>query len=94
VSSGTAYRLSITTEAKRDLRKIKKKSSRSVVGRIDAKIQSLRNDPRQRGAEKLKNASPPREYRVRSGDFRILYSIDDALRTVTIGRVRDRKEAY
>jgi mRNA interferase RelE/StbE len=86
------YVVQIRPAAQRDLRKLKKKLSDDQLKRIDGKIRDLGQEPRPAGAEKLSNSDE--EYRVRDGDYRILYKIDDSAKTVTVGRIRDRSDVY
>jgi len=81
------YTLLAKPTVEKDLRPIPKR----VLENISKAIKSLAIEPRQSQTEKLKGADG---YRIRIGDYRILYAIDDAARTVTIHRVRHRKEAY
>lgn len=59
--------------------------------RIVAKIHALASEPRPHGSEKL---SGEEKYRLRQGDYRILYEIDDHARKVTVVKVAHRREAY
>jgi len=61
------------------------------VRRILAKIESLRDDPRPPGSEKL---SGQEAYRVRQGDYRIVYSIFDRALVVEIVKVGHRRNVY
>ncbi len=83
-----AYRVELTPAAQRDLRSL----DRPVLRRIDARIRSLAEEPRPHGVEKL--AGDSEVYRVRVGDYRILYQIDDAVLVVLVVRVRHRREVY
>jgi len=74
--------------AERDLAKL----PRDVLRRVDDRIRTLAENPRPPGSEKLKGAEDL--YRVRVGDYRILYRIDDKARVVRIARVRHRRDAY
>ena len=56
------------------------------------RIQELANDPRPVGSEKL--AGYADGYRVRQGNYRVVYHIDDRRREVTVFKVADRKDAY
>lgn len=58
---------------------------------VNVKIKSLAEQPRQHKTEKLKGVEG---YRLRVGNYRILYDIDDHAKTVTIHRVQHRKEVY
>ena len=82
------YDIDVTRSAVKDLRRI----PNPYLSRIDAKINSLRDEPRPRGATKL--TAEDDLYRVRVGDYRIIYKIDDSARMVTIARVRDRGSVY
>ncbi len=77
-------------------REVKRLASKEITDlpkvdcqRIVAKIQALAKDPRPHGCEKLSGAE---KYRVRQGDSRILYEINDSSRTVTVVKVGNRKE--
>jgi mRNA interferase RelE/StbE len=59
--------------------------------RIVRRIQGLAEDPLPPGSEKL---SGEEKYRVRQGDFRIVYAVDDHGLTVTIVRIGHRREVY
>jgi mRNA interferase RelE/StbE len=59
--------------------------------RIVAKIESLAANPRPPGSERL---SGEETYRLRQGDYRVLYSIQDAGATVTIVKIGHRREVY
>ena len=61
--------------------------------RVDARIQALALTPRPIGAEALKGQDPPL-YRLRVGDHRVIYAVDDKSRMVTVSRVRNRRDVY
>jgi mRNA interferase RelE/StbE len=82
------YRIEYTKTALKDLKKV----ARADLERIVAKIESLADEPRPQGVQKLVGADDL--YRIRLGDYRIIYSIDDSSRRVTIARVRQRGGAY
>ena len=81
------YRLLIKKSAADELGRIPKKELRRIVERI----QGLGEDPRPHGCEKL---SAQERYRVRQGDYRVVYSIDDAERIVEIIKIGQRAEIY
>jgi len=56
-----------------------------------AKIQGLANNARPPGSEKL---SGEEKYRLRQGGYRVLYLIQDVSMTVTIVKIRHRREVY
>ena len=57
----------------------------------ESKIESLRENPRPAGCKKLADR---RGWRIRFGDYRILYRIDDANMKITITNVGNRREIY
>ena len=64
---------------------------RAMHARISRRILSLEDNPRPRGAKKL---SGREEYRLRVGDYRVLYTVDDTDSMVTIFAVGHRREVY
>lgn len=70
-----SYNLITKKSAERELRAIPKQDMRRIV----ARIQGLAQHPRPSGCEKL---SEHERYRVRQGDYRIIYAVDDESRTV------------
>jgi len=68
-----------------------KELNNSIYVKIRERILSLEKEPRQVGALKLTNEEG---YRVRTGDYRILYEIDDKLKTVRLLRIGHRKDVY
>lgn len=81
------YQVLILPAARKDFEKLPKQEQARVREALTAFSQS----PRPPGCLKLKN-SP--YWRVRVGDWRIIYRIDDRARTVTVARIRHRREAY
>lgn len=82
-----AYELRIDPPARRDLERL----SPTLLDRIDERIKALAVDPRPAGSQKLTGRNA---HRSRLGDYRIVYEIDDSARTVTVTRVRHRREVY
>ena len=62
-----------------------------VHTRISRRLLSLEGDPRPRGTKKL---SGREEYRLRIGDYRVLYTIDDTNNVVVVFAVGHRREIY
>ena len=83
-----AYRLAIMPAAERDLRAL----PAAIVARLDARIRSLAENPRPRGVERLRTTRGG--WRLRVGDYRILYTVDDAQQVVTSGRAGHRRDVY
>ena len=83
------YRLLIKTSAAKELEAAGTKADRQ---RTVARLQALATSPRVQGAEKL--AGQANRYRVRQGNYRIIYLIDDGRREITIFKIGHRKEVY
>jgi mRNA interferase RelE/StbE len=66
--------------------------SAPVIGRVFSAIESLATAPRPRGCRKLQGVE--NLWRVRVGEYRIIYSIDDENRIVDVIAVRHRSAAY
>ena len=60
--------------------------------RILAKIEALAANPRPRGSKKLRGASDV--WRIRIGDYRVVYLIDDVVRRVEVTRIAHRRDVY
>jgi mRNA interferase RelE/StbE len=82
-----SYSLEVKRSAAKEIADLPKSDCQRVV----AKIQLLASDPRPHGCEKLSSAE---KYRIRQGDYRILYEIDDSTKRVIIVKVGNRKEVY
>jgi len=85
-----AYRIVLTPAAEKDLQKLSKPNLRKV----DRQIRALAGNPRSAAAKKLSGKSKERIYRVRVGDYQILYQIHDEVVTIIVIRVRKRDQAY
>ena len=81
------YKLFFYRDAVKDLRRIPNKDTARIISRIE----SLNGNPRPHGCEKL---SALERYRLRQGDWRILYEIDDNAKGVTIVKISHRKDIY
>jgi len=81
------YSVLIKRSAAKEIEAVPKKDREKVV----AKIQALATNPRPPGSEKLAGDD---KYRIRHGDYRVLYEIDDATIVVVVVRVAHRREAY
>jgi len=82
-----SYSLHIRRSAAKEISALPAKDRRRVVARITV----LATDPRPVGCEKL---SGEEKYRVRQGDYRILYEIIDADLIVTVVKVGNRRDVY
>jgi mRNA interferase RelE/StbE len=83
-----SYTLTVKPSAEHEIRGL----DAGMIRRIAQKLQQLERDPRPPGARKLRGV--PQGYRVRVGDWRILYTIDDEAHEGHIYRIRHRAEAY
>lgn len=81
------YRISIRKSAAKELEAIPKKDLRRIVKRIGA----LGEEPRPSGSQKLSGGGA---YRLRQGDYRIVYSIDDEEGLIDIVKIGHRREVY
>ncbi len=81
------YSIEIVPKAEKEYLKL----PRAVKSRFQEIILSLEKEPRPFGSKKLRETD---YYRLRSGDHRIVYSIDDKSRVVKILSVGHRKEIY
>jgi mRNA interferase RelE/StbE len=81
------YELVVRPSVARDLRGI----PRADVRRILARLEALRENPRPPGVDKL---SGQERYRVRQGNYRVLDTVADAMRTVEIVKVGHRRDVY
>jgi mRNA interferase RelE/StbE len=81
------YRLRITSRAARELRKLPAK----IRTRIEAAIEDLADDPRPPRCKKLHGDAG---WRIRVGDYRILYDIEDDVLIVTVLRAGHRRDIY
>lgn len=84
----SAYTVTISRSAQKQI----DKAPKNMKGRLEASIQSLARDPRPYGAIKMSGFSD--QYRVREGDWRIIYTINDKRLEVDVVRVATRDEVY
>ena len=76
----------INRRASKDLSKIDKKEAHKIL----LKIETLKDFPDTPNFKKLTNFEPP--FRLRVGDYRVLFSVDNG--TIRVHRIRHRKESY
>jgi mRNA interferase RelE/StbE len=82
-----SYKLLIKASAAQELEALPVKERKRIISRI----LRLASNPRPSGNEKL---SGEEKHRLRQGDYRILYSIDDASRSVTVVKIGHRRDVY
>lgn len=83
-----SFRVEWKPSTKRDLRQI----ASDQVARIVEAVASLAAEPRPNGSQKLHGVQ--HTYRIRIGDYRAVYTVSDSLLTVTVLRVRHRRDVY
>ena len=81
------YKILVRGKAAKQIQQL----SPSQFRRVQESINSLAENPRPPGIKKLRGGVG---YRVRVGDYRILFEIDDPTQTVIIYRVKHRREVY
>ena len=81
------YDLRIKPSAIKELEVLQTNHRRRIVN----KIQDLASEPRPPGCEKLSGQD---RYRIRQGDFRILFEIQDSERTVVVVKIGHRRDVY
>jgi len=82
-----AYRVEVQRSAERDLERL----SPRLFERIADRLTRLAADPRPANAEKLVGLEA---YRLRVGDHRVVYEVDDRARLIVVTRVRHRRDVY
>ncbi|MGA2683645.1 MAG: type II toxin-antitoxin system RelE/ParE family toxin [Verrucomicrobiota bacterium] len=82
------YRVLLERSAERDLGRL----SSEVHDRVVTAIQALMTNPRPPGWRKLVGSK--NDWRIRVGDYRVIYEIADAIQVVRVNRVRHRREVY
>lgn len=83
------YGIKVSAKAEKDMMRLSAKERKTLANKIDL----LATNPRPSGCLKLKGRTEDL-WRIRSGDYRILYAIDDVIRIVDIRQVGHRREVY
>ena len=82
------YLVTLTRSAEKELDSL----DATLVRRIFPKIEALANDPRPHGCRKLH--SEKYMWRIRIGDYRVIYAINDAEHKIDVTGIRHRSKAY
>ena len=82
------YAVSFRRSAEKDLHRL----DTTVQRRVMKAVEDLADTPRPSGCKKLQGSNDA--YRIRVGDYRIIYSVDDSIHIVAIERIRHRREVY
>lgn len=83
-----SYRVELTTAAARQVRKL----PRPARDRVIEAISGLREEPRPAAAKKL--VGEQTAWRLRVGDYRVIYDVFDGVLLVTVVRAAHRREVY
>jgi mRNA interferase RelE/StbE len=86
--TANVYKVTIAASAKRELFGL----SADAIERVLPKIRELANDPRPPGCKKLRGFRDL--WRIRVGDYRVVYSVNDPTRTVDVARIAHRRDVY
>jgi mRNA interferase RelE/StbE len=82
------YRILLERGAEKDLSRL----SAEIHDRVIRAIRALASNPRPPGCRKLVGSK--NDWRIRVGDYRVVYEIADTIRVVRVNRVRHRREVY
>ena len=82
------YRILLTRSAEREILEL----PGTIQERVERAIDLLRVTPRPSGSRKLRGSSGL--WRIRVGDYRVVYMVDDRTRTIDVSHVRHRKDVY
>ena len=83
-----SYRVALTTSAEKELNYLPTKLITRILGRLE----KLASNPRPPGCKKLVGGD--KQWRIRIGDWRVVYEIDDKAKTVDVTRIAHRREVY
>ena len=83
-----SYTVSLRPAAERNRRRIPE----DIRKRINRRLLSLEQDPRPPGVEKLRGR--PNSWRIRVGEYRVLYEIEEATNRVIVFRIDHRRDVY
>jgi len=83
-----SYEIRWKSSAERDLRNI----TRQQIPRIIRAIENLSQNPFPLQSRKLQGSEF--DYRIRIGDYRVIYQVDTKTKVITIYHIRHRREAY
>jgi mRNA interferase RelE/StbE len=84
------YAVSFRRSAEKDLQRL----DGGIQGRVLEAVDGLADNPRPWGYRKLEGRRRDDAFRIRVGDYRVIYVVDDKAKMVTVERVRHRREVY
>lgn len=82
------YEIQFANSAAREFRELPEE----IKSRVSAAVEALKENPRPRGFRKIRSRQGL--YRIRVGQYRAVYEIDDRQKLIVVTRVRHRQEAY
>jgi mRNA interferase RelE/StbE len=82
------YELLLERNAERDLKKLPK----GMFDRVILNVKALAQNPKPQGSRKIIGSK--NDWRIRVGDYRVIYEIDEEVKAVKVMRIRHRREAY
>ena len=82
-----AYRVEVLSGAERELSRL----GPVLLRRVSLVLERLAANPRAHGAERLTGVDA---YRLRVGDYRVIYEVNDTTRVIYVLRIRHRGDAY
>ena len=88
MSAPQTYEIYLERSAEQDLKRL----TPSNFQRIILRIKALADNPRPTGCQKISGSM--NDWRIRIGNYRIIYEIEDEIKVIRVMRVRHRREAY
>lgn len=88
MSTPLVYEVYLERRAEQDLKRLSPRNFQSVISHVKA----LAENPRPAGCRKI--SSSVNDWRIRVGDYRVIYEVKDDEKAVRVMRVRHRREAY
>ena len=84
----SSYAVELKPSARKELESLPDR----VLARVIRKLASLQHEPRPAGCKKLRGYKD--SWRIRIGDWRVVYIVDDTAKLVSVTRVAHRREVY
>jgi mRNA interferase RelE/StbE len=84
----SSYAVELKPSARKELESLPD----TVLARVIRKLESLQHEPRPAGCKRLKGYKD--SWRIRIGDWRVVYIVDDTAKLVSVTRVAHRREVY
>lgn len=82
------YEVLLERRAERDIKRLLEE----IFHRIIPRLKALSDNPKPSGCRKITGSQ--NDWRIRIGDYRVIYEIDDRAKAVRIMRIRHRRDAY